>query len=52
MIKEVLKFDPEIICATFDFVMRTEPTGEIHVVAFKLDWMFAENDRELWLEPT
>jgi len=31
----------------FVFVMWIAPTGEIHVLAIELQYIFAENDREL-----
>jgi len=40
------------MCRTFDFVMWIAPTEEIHVLAIELEYIFAENDRELRLEPT
>jgi len=45
-------FDIQIIYATFYFVIWIAPTAEIRVLALKLQYIFAENDRELWLEPT
>jgi len=38
--------------ATFEFVMWIGTTEEIHVLVIELHYIFAENDRELWLEPT
>jgi len=46
--KRELKFDLESICATLDFVMWIVPTEEIHVLAIELQYIVAENDRELW----
>ena len=45
--KRVLKFDLQIICATFDFAMCIAPTEEIRVFAIELQSNFAENNREL-----
>jgi len=47
-----LKYDLQIICATFDFAMWNAPTEEIRVFAIELQSNFAENDRELRLEST
>jgi len=32
--------------------MKIAPTGEIHVLAIELEYIFTENDRELRLQPT
>jgi len=48
----VLKFELQIIYATFVFVMWIAPTEAIRVLACELQYIFTENDRELWPEPT
>jgi len=40
------------LCATLDFVMWISPTEEIRVLAIELQYIFAGNNRDLWLEPT
>jgi len=36
--------------ATFDFVMWITRTEEIRVLAIELQYIFAENNRDLWLD--
>jgi len=43
--------DLQIICGTFNFVIRIVPTEENRVFALELQSIFAENNRELRLEP-
>ena len=35
--------------ATFDFVIWIARTEEIHVLAIEIQYIFAENNRDLWL---
>jgi len=44
-------FELQIICATFNFVMWITPTEEIRQLTILLQYIFAENDRELWRDP-
>jgi len=50
--KRELKFNLQIICAAFDFLMWIAPIEEICVLAIELHYIFSENDRQLWIEPT